>query len=63
MNLTERPLTPKVNIGDEPISNTIWGLDMNYQSDSRWLTRMVDKIPFISTKEKSSITFSGEFAK
>jgi len=63
LNLTERPLTPKVNIGDEPISNTIWGLDMNYQSDSRWLTRMVDKIPFISTKEKSSITFSGEFAK
>lgn len=62
LNLTERPLTPKVNIGEEPISNTIWGLDMNYNSDSRWLTRMVDKIPLINTKEKSTITFSGEFA-
>lgn len=62
LNLTERPLTQKVNIGEEPISNTIWGLDLNYNSDSRWLTRMVDKLPLINTKEKSSITFSGEFA-
>ncbi|HEY0895271.1 MAG TPA: cell surface protein SprA [Sphingobacteriaceae bacterium] len=62
MNLTEKPLTQKVNIGEEAISNTIWGMDLNYNSDSRWLTRMVDKIPFINTKEKSSVTFSGEFA-
>ncbi|MFM6976668.1 MAG: cell surface protein SprA [Sphingobacteriaceae bacterium] len=62
LNLTERPLTQKVNIGEEPISNTIWGMDLNYSSDSRWLTRMVDKIPLINTKEKSTITFTGEFA-
>lgn len=62
MNLTEKPLTQKVNIGDEAISNTIWGLDANYSSDSRWLTRMVDKIPFINTKEGSTLTFSGEYA-
>lgn len=62
MNLTEKPLTAKVNIGEEPISNTMWGLDATYSSDSRWLTRLVDKIPFIETKEPSSIAFSGEFA-
>ncbi|HEY0897583.1 MAG TPA: cell surface protein SprA, partial [Sphingobacteriaceae bacterium] len=62
MKLTEKPLTQKVNIGEEAISNTIWGMDLNYNSDSRWLTRMVDKLPFIATKEPSSITFSGEFA-
>ncbi len=62
MNLTEKPLTAKVNLGEEPISNTMWGLDANYSSDSRWLTKMVDKIPFIETKEPSSLTFSGEFA-
>ncbi|MHB1177931.1 MAG: T9SS outer membrane translocon Sov/SprA [Daejeonella sp.] len=62
MNLTEKPLTEKVNIGEEAISNTIWGLDANYSSDSRWLTRMVDKIPFINTKEPSTLTFSGEYA-
>ncbi|MXV17918.1 cell surface protein SprA [Pedobacter sp. HMF7056] len=62
MNLTEKPLTAKVNISEEAISNTIWGLDANYSSPSRWLTRMVDKIPFINTKEASSITFTGEYA-
>src|SRR5690606_40665336 len=63
MNLTERPLTQKVNIGEEPISNTMWGLDLSYNSASRWLTRMVDKIPFIDTQEESSISFYGEFAQ
>ncbi|MBC7744919.1 MAG: cell surface protein SprA [Flavobacterium sp.] len=62
MNLTEKPLTQKVNIGEEAISNTIWGMDLNYSSNSRWLTRMVDKLPFISTKEISAVTFSGEYA-
>lgn len=63
MSLTERPLTQKVNIGEEPISNTMWGLDLSYHSPSRWLTRMVDKIPFLDTKEPSSISFYGEFAQ
>src|SRR3546814_19770525 len=63
MSLTERPLTQKVNIGEEPISNTMWGLDLSYNSPSRWLTRMVDKIPFLDTKEQSSISFYGEFAQ
>lgn len=62
MNLTERPLTQKVNFGDEPISNTIWGLDGTYQTESRFLTRMVDALPFISTKAPSRVTFTGEFA-
>ena len=63
MNLSERPLTPKINIGEEAISNTILGMDANYSSDSRWLTKMIDKLPFLSTKEASSVTFTGEFAK
>ncbi len=63
MNLSEKPLTPKVNIGEEPISNTIWGMDVNYSAPSRFLTKLVDKLPFLSTKAPSSITFSGEFAQ
>lgn len=63
MNLTERPITPKANYGEEPISNSIWGMDVNYTSPSRFLTKLVDKIPFISTKEKSNVTFYGEFAQ
>lgn len=62
MNLTERPLTQKVNIGDEPISNTIWGLNGTYTTKSQFLTTLVDKLPFLETKEPSSITVDGEFA-
>ena len=63
LNLTERPLTQKINFGNEPISNTIWGLDGNYSTESQFITKMVDRLPFLETKEKSSITFSGEFAQ
>jgi len=63
MNLSEKPLTPKTNFGNEPISNTIWGLDFNYQHESRFLTRLVDMLPFLSTKAPSKVTMSGEFAQ
>ena len=63
LNLSERPLTEKVNYGDEPISNTIWGLDGTYQTESIFLTKLVDKIPFIDTKVPSRITINGEFAQ
>lgn len=63
MHMTERPLTPKVDIGQEPILNTIVGLDGTWNKESRFLTKLVDRLPFIETKEKSNITISGEFAK
>ncbi len=63
MKLTEKPLSEKVNIGQEPISNTMLGADITYNAPSRWLTRMVDKLPFLSTKEDSHISFYGEFAQ
>ncbi len=62
LNLTEKPLTQKINIGDEPISNTIWGLNGSYATESRFLTKMIDKIPLIDTKEKSTFSIVGEFA-
>lgn len=62
MHMYERPLTQKVNMGDEPVRNTIWGLDGNYSTESQMLTKMIDAIPLINTKETSSINVSGEFA-
>ncbi|MFN0204114.1 MAG: cell surface protein SprA, partial [Bacteroidia bacterium] len=62
MHLNERPTTFKVTLGDEPLSNTIWGIDLNGQRESKFLTKMIDKLPFISTKAPSNITFSGELA-
>jgi cell surface protein SprA len=50
LNLTERPLTQKVNFGDEPISNTIWGMNTSYRTESRLLTNLIDKLPFPGNK-------------
>ncbi|MBS0011603.1 MAG: cell surface protein SprA, partial [Bacteroidales bacterium] len=63
LHLTERPYTQKVNFGDEPISNTILGLNSSYRSESQLLTKMVDALPFIDTKDPSSVSFFGEFAR
>ncbi|MFI5150764.1 MAG: cell surface protein SprA [Bacteroidia bacterium] len=62
LNLTERPLTQKVNIGDEPINNTMIGTNLSYRTEAPWLTRLVDKIPLIQTKEMSTIAATGEWA-
>jgi cell surface protein SprA len=63
MHLTEQPITQNEIVGEESISNTIYGFDANYNSNSRFLTRLVDKLPFIHTKVPSSINFNGEFAQ
>ncbi len=62
LHLNERPYTQKVNFGEEPISNTIWGLNTSYKSESQLLTKLIDKIPLLETKTPSSISFNGEFA-
>ncbi|HJX72092.1 MAG TPA: cell surface protein SprA, partial [Bacteroidales bacterium] len=62
LNLTERPLTQKVNMGDEPISNTIWGLNTSYRTQSQLLTSLIDKLPLLETKEVSNISLDAEFA-
>ena len=63
LHLSERSYTSKVNYNDEPISNTIYGFDVNYQTESQWLTDVLDKLPLYETKTRSRITLSGEFAR
>ena len=63
MHMNEKPLTHKVNIGEEPLSNTIWGFNATYNTESGFLTTLVDKLPFINTKVKSRLTIDTEFAK
>jgi len=63
LHLSERPMTQKVNWGDEPISNTIWGLNTSFRTDAAWLTKAIDALPFLQTKANSSITFDAEFAQ
>ncbi|MES2517591.1 MAG: cell surface protein SprA, partial [Bacteroidota bacterium] len=53
----------RVQMGNEPVNNTIFGLDAAIQRKSNFLTRMIDALPLISTKETSAFDFSGEFAQ
>lgn len=62
LNLHESPLTQKTNYGDEPISNTIWGIDYQYQKEAPFITKLVDKLPFYNTKVPSMVSVDGEFA-
>jgi cell surface protein SprA len=63
LNLYERPITQKTNYGDEPISNTIWGGSLNYSKESSLITKLIDKLPFISTKAASKLRIDAEFAQ
>jgi len=62
LNLRERPFTNKVNYGDEPINNVIWGMNFAYKTELPFLTKVVDKITFHSTTTKSYLNLDGEFA-
>ena len=63
LHLSERPYTRKLNVGDDPISNAIYGVDGSYTHESGLITRMIDKLPLLDTKEKSTITVSAEGAR
>jgi cell surface protein SprA len=60
--LSERPFYTKVSYGEDPIRNTMYGLDVNYFTQSRQLTRWLNRLPFYNTKEVSTITGYAETA-
>ncbi|MCU0399176.1 MAG: cell surface protein SprA, partial [Cyclobacteriaceae bacterium] len=59
----ERPLITRNPIGTEPARNLQYGFDFNLRKNSRFLTKLIDAIPGVQTKELSSINWSGEFAQ
>jgi cell surface protein SprA len=63
LHMQERPLTQKVDYGEDPISNTMVGMDLRYNTQSQLLTTLVDKLPFINTKEISTISVEAEYAQ
>ena len=62
-HLSEQPLLTKVAMGEEPVKNTLWGININWKKESQWLTNVLDKIPFLHLTQPSQISFTGEFAQ
>ena len=60
--LNERPYFTKTNYGEDPIRNTMYGTDVNFRSQWPGLTRLLNKLPFYSSKEMSTVTAVGEAA-
>lgn len=63
MTLREKPLTSKVDMGSEPLNNTVWGVNVSWKKESQWLTNMLDRLPLISCTAPSSINLTAEFAR
>ncbi|WP_295116632.1 cell surface protein SprA [uncultured Chitinophaga sp.] len=63
VRMSERPYYQKVNYGDDPIKNTVVGLDAAYASEWKGLTRLLDKLPNYQTTTMSNINFQGEVAR
>ena len=62
MRLNERPFTQQVTYGDDPIKNTVLGMDANYQTEVPGLTRALDKLPIYSTTAPSFLNSNLEVA-
>lgn len=60
--LNERPNVTRIATGNETLRNSLWGLDVNFNDESRFLTKLADALPFTDTKEKSLVQFNAEFA-
>ena len=65
MKYRERPagFLTRVSIGNEPVNNSMVGFDINFRKDVPFLTKWLDMLPFLQTKEMSSIQFKAEVAK
>lgn len=45
------------------IRNTIWGLNTSYRTQFRWLTNLINKVPYINATAPSQLTVNAEFAQ
>ncbi len=62
MNLNQQTLSDKVRLGEEPNNNTIFGVDGSTTINLPFLTRALDALPLLQTREGSQIKVSGEAA-
>jgi cell surface protein SprA len=62
MNLNQETLSDKVRLGEEPNNNTIFGVDGTTTIETPFLTKALDALPLLQTKEKSQLKVTGEAA-
>lgn len=63
MHFGEKSLTEKVNMGEEIINNTMWGVNLSYNKQFMWLTNLINKIPTVRSTAPSQFNINAEFAQ
>jgi cell surface protein SprA len=62
LNVNERPITPKINFGSDPINNTMFGANINYSSEVPFFTKLANKLPFVDTDVPSNLSVRADMA-
>jgi cell surface protein SprA len=62
LNVNERPITPKVNFGAEPIDNTMFGVNIDYATEVPYFTKLANKLPFVDTDVVSNLSVRADMA-
>ncbi|VEE10404.1 cell surface protein SprA [Chryseobacterium gleum] len=62
INYSESPLTQKVNFGQEAVNNTMAGINLMYNNQAPYLTRLTNKLPMVKTEAPSNLNFKMEAA-
>ena len=62
LNVSEKPITPKVNFGGEPINNVMLGLNLDYSAEVPYLTKLANKLPFVETDAPSNVSVRADMA-
>lgn len=62
LNYKERPLTSKVQYGSEPVNNSMVGLNLMFNKEMPFLTKLANLFPGVKTEAKSNLSLKVEGA-
>ena len=63
MYLNESTLDQKIRVGKGPMRNMIWDVNTSLEFKPFFLTKMANFLPFVDTRQPSSVKFEGEIAQ
>lgn len=63
MYLNESTLDQKIRVGKGPMRNMIWDVNTSLSAKPFFLTKLANFLPFVDTRQQSTIKFEGEIAQ
>jgi len=62
LRLSEQPFTNKVSFGQEPLQNQIFGLNTSFSTESEFLSKITNRLPFHKSDAPSNFSIRGDVA-